>query len=73
MLDSIYHMMFKLFCNSVFGVKMSTFSRYYYMKCCYERHFIMLQKSVNLFNLSQNISYRRDVMIRPEFFLLVFN
>ena len=31
MLDSMYHMKLKLFCNHVFGVKMSTFSQMYAM------------------------------------------
>ena len=46
MLDSIYHMMIKLFsiCNYVFVVK-QYFTKY--MRHSYERHFIMLTKSVN--------------------------
>ena len=29
MLESIYHMMFELFCNHIFGVKMSRFCQIY--------------------------------------------
>ena len=45
MLDSIYNMMMKKFCNIVLGVKTPTFG--IHMRRCYGRHFIMLPKSVN--------------------------
>ena len=45
MLDSIYHMTLKLFCQHIFGMK--TLTSCQYTGYCYEHYFIMLPKSIN--------------------------